>query len=91
MKVRIDPHTLKRAVERGAAEDEIRDVIRTGLPMPARSGRLRKAKVFPFDNTRLGERYVHKRVEVVYVVEGGVAVTVTVYVFYGEWEQTDAH
>jgi hypothetical protein len=27
MEIQIDPHTIKRAGERGANEDEIRDVI----------------------------------------------------------------
>lgn len=30
-KIRIDPHTLERAAERGASEDEICDVIENGV------------------------------------------------------------
>jgi hypothetical protein len=84
--IRIEPHTLLRAVERGADEAEIRDVLLTGTPVPARGDRLAKAKVYPFDAARLGKHYDQKRVEVVYVQEDGVTVTVTVYVFYGRWE-----
>ena len=54
--------------------------------MTARAGRYRRAKVFPFDQAWLGKHYEQKRVEVVYAAEGNVAVTVTVYVFYGKWD-----
>ena len=36
MKIQIDPHTLGRAEERGANENEIKDVITTGLTIPAK-------------------------------------------------------
>jgi hypothetical protein len=36
MEIQIDPHTLERAEERGANEDEIRDVILTGFPVSAK-------------------------------------------------------
>ncbi len=35
---------------------------------------------------RLGKYYEQKRVEVIYVEEQESIVTVTVYVFYGEWK-----
>ena len=38
MKVQIDPHTLERAEERGANENEIKDVIDTGFVIPAKYG-----------------------------------------------------
>lgn len=58
MDIQIDPHTLKRAAERGANEKEIRDVIETVLkflPNMAEEGRRRyigsirdaKANVMP--------------------------------------------
>jgi len=37
MKIQIDPHTLKRAEERGTTAGEIRDVINTGFGIPAKS------------------------------------------------------
>jgi hypothetical protein len=46
MDIQIDPHTLERAIERGASEAEIRDVIDTGFPVPGKYGRLGKAKVY---------------------------------------------
>jgi hypothetical protein len=90
MEIQIDPHTLERAVERGTNEAEIKDVINRGVPIPARRGRLGKAKVYGFGRQRQGKYYEQKRVEVIYAVEGEAIVTVTVYVFYGKWEESDA-
>jgi saccharopine dehydrogenase-like NADP-dependent oxidoreductase len=86
MEIRIDPHTLERAEERGASADEIKDVINTGVTIPARYGRTGKAKTYDFEALRHGQYYEQKRVEVFYTTEGNVIVTVTVYVFYGKWE-----
>jgi hypothetical protein len=90
MEIKIDPHTLERAQERGANEEEIKDVINTGIPIPAKHGRMGKAKVYDFGRKRHDKYYEQKRVEVVYTIEGDVIVTVTVYVFYGKWEGEDA-
>ncbi len=90
MEIRIDPHTLDRAADRGASEDEIRDVIQTGFPIVAKYGRLGKGKMYDFQRTRHGRSYAQKRVEVFYVIEGDAIVTVTVHVFYGRWEGSDA-
>nr|BAL60095.1 hypothetical protein HGMM_OP4C731 [Candidatus Acetothermum autotrophicum] len=90
LQIQIDPHTLERAKERGAHEKEIRDVIETGFPISAKYGRLGKAKIYRFNRKRHGRLYRQKRVEVIYAMEGNVAVTVTVYVFYGQWEVDNA-
>jgi len=87
MKIQIDPHTLARAEERGANEEEIKDVIDTGFSIPAKYGRIGKAKIYDFKQRRHSLYYEQKRVEVVYVIEGDVISTVTVYVFYGKWEE----
>jgi hypothetical protein len=42
--------------------------------------------VFAFNRERFGKTYPQKRVEVLYVMEQDIAVTVTVYVFFGEWK-----
>ena len=83
--VRIDRHTLSRAVERGTNEAEILDVLATGTSVPARQGRLARTKVYPFARVWRGRVYPQKRVEVYYVVAPEGVVTVTVYVFYGRW------
>jgi hypothetical protein len=86
MKVQVDPHTLERAWERGADEEEIKNVIETGLIIPAKYGRIGKAKVYDFKQKRHGKYYEQKRIEVFYRIENNLIVTATVYVFYGKWE-----
>lgn len=86
MEIQIDPHTLERAEERGTNEEEIKDVILTGFSVPAKYGRIRKAKVYEFKQNRHNKYYEQKRVEVFYLIEGDKIITVTVYVFYGKWE-----
>ncbi len=85
----IDPHTLERAEERGTNETEIKDVIKTGFPIRAKYNRLGKAKVYPFQDHRHGRFYEQKRVEVFYITEKDLVVTVTVYVFYGKWGEVE--
>ena len=86
MEIQIDPHTLECAEERGTNEEEIKDVINSGLSIPAKRGRLGKAKVYDFKQQRHGKYYEQKRVEVIYALEEVTIVAVTVYVFYGKWE-----
>ncbi|HOP56302.1 MAG TPA: hypothetical protein PLK33_06230 [bacterium] len=40
MKIKIEPHTLERAEERGTNLKEIIDTILTGFPIKAKYGRL---------------------------------------------------
>lgn len=86
MKIQIEPHTLQRAEERGTTIEEIQIVLEQGMEIPARGNRKAKAKVFTFKKERLGKYYEDKRVEVIYVEEADTIITVTVYVFYGEWK-----
>ncbi|MCC7165323.1 MAG: DUF4258 domain-containing protein [Anaerolineae bacterium] len=87
MEIRLDPHTLERAQERGASETEIRETLMNGSVLGASRDRLAKAMVFPYNQHRLGKYYAEKRVQVIYVLERDVMVTVTVYVFYGKWDK----
>jgi hypothetical protein len=88
MKIQIDPHTLERAAERGASENEIKDVLIPGFDIPVKRNRRGKAKVYQYDQKRLNTFFEQKRIEVIYTIEGARIVTVTVYVFYGNWEET---
>jgi len=90
MEIQIDSHTLECAEERGTNEEEIKDVINTGFSIPAKYARVGKAKIYDFKQKRHDKYYEQKRVEVFYTIEEDVMVTVTVYVFYGEWEGEDA-
>ena len=87
MQIQIDSHTLERSEERGATEEEIKDVITTGSSIPAKYGRLGKAKIYDFCQERHGKYYDQKKIEVFYIMEETLIVTVTVYVFYGKWEE----
>ena len=86
MEIQIDQHTLERAEERGTNKAEIKDVINTGFSVPAKRGRLGKAKIYDFKAERHGKYYEQKRVEAIYAAGEETVVTVTVYVFYGKWE-----
>ncbi len=85
MQIQIEPHTLQRAIERGASENEIIDTLTNGVNILGKSGRLGKSKVFPFEAVRNGKYYDEKKLEVYYVIEQQVIITVTVYVFYGKF------
>jgi hypothetical protein len=74
-------------MERGTNAIEIENVLATGEIVPAHSGRLAKAKVLRFPQVHKSVEYPSKRVEVCYVKEGDATIVVTVYVFYGTWEQ----
>ncbi|MBI5756401.1 MAG: DUF4258 domain-containing protein [Nitrospirae bacterium] len=87
MNIQIDSHTLERAEDRGTNENEIKEVIRTGFSIPAKYGRLGKAMIYDFKQKRLNKYYEQKRVEVFYTIDGETIITVTVYVFYGKWEE----
>lgn len=71
MKIQIDPHTLERALERGADEEEIADVVETGFAVPAKYGREGKAKIYNFNQRRHGKYYEQKRIEVI-IFSGGI-------------------
>lgn len=87
MEIIIEPHTLERSKQRGASETEIIDVIKTGTSLIAKNNRLAKYKVFKFNNTWNNKTYSQKRIEVIFINENNKLITVTVYVFYGKWEE----
>ena len=87
MIIQIDPHTLERAAERGASEDEIRDVINTGSAIRVKGSRRGNAKVYKFNSKRFDEFYKQKKIEVIYTIEDDNILTITVYVFCGEWKE----
>lgn len=57
MKIEIDPHTLERAEQRGANEEEIIDVINTGSEIAAKHGRIGKGRIYSFKDKRNSEYY----------------------------------
>ncbi len=81
----MEPHTLQRAIERGATEKEIIEVLESGINILGKYGRPGKSKVFLFNNKRIGRYYEQKKIEVYYVIERETIFTITVYVFYGKF------
>lgn len=86
MHIQIEPHTLLRANERGASEDEIIETINNGIVFTAKLNRMAKFKVFNFNKFRNGKFYEQKKLEVFYLIENNEIITITVYVFYGKFE-----
>ncbi|MBM3705515.1 MAG: hypothetical protein FJW66_03220 [Actinobacteria bacterium] len=87
MKIKIEPHTLIRAKERGTNKKEILEVIKTGREVSARYGKIAKHKIYNFNKKWLGKYYQQKMVKVFYMIRENTIITVTVYVFYGKWEK----
>ncbi len=46
MQIQIEPHTLQRANERGASEEEIKETLLNGNFISVKNNRLGKSKVF---------------------------------------------
>lgn len=61
MEIQIDPHTLERAEERGTNEEEVKDIIETGVAISAKYGRRGKAKIYDFRQKYPGRYYEQKR------------------------------
>ena len=85
MEIRIEPHTLERANERGASKEEIIQTIKSGLPIEAKAGRKAKALIVEFKQKRNDKYYEQKKIEVYYIEENNIIITVTVYVLYGKF------
>lgn len=85
MDIQIEPHTLQRAIERGATKNEITDTINSGVNILGKSGRLGKSKIFSFAAERNGKYFEEKKLEVYYVIENSIIITITVYAFYGKF------
>ncbi len=86
MHIRIEGHTLIRAIERGATENDIIETITNGISINAKLGRMAKTKVFKFSEYRNAKFYEQKKLEVYYTIEHNIIITVTVYVFFGKFE-----
>ncbi|MDQ6610109.1 MAG: DUF4258 domain-containing protein [Bacteroidota bacterium] len=85
MKIRLEPHTLRRAKERGATEKEILETLQTGQIISAKNNRLTKSKSFSFSAEKNGKFYEEKKLEVFYTIENDEIITITVYVFFGKF------
>lgn len=85
MKIRIEPHTLLRQPKEEQRKIKLK-TLEHGLDLIAKNGRLGKGKVFDFRNLWNGKFYEEKKIEVFYVTELETIITVTVYVFNGNFK-----
>jgi hypothetical protein len=85
MRFKLIEHALERAGERGASKREIEVVLTEGESVPAKKGRMASEHVFDTEVIWLGRTYPQKKVLVVYVIEEGEIVVITVKVYYGCW------
>ena len=72
--------------ERGATEDEVRQVMLHGTEAEARLPRRGRRMLFTDGYVWKGRTYPHKLVRVIYADEPEQFTIVTVYVYYGRWE-----
>ncbi len=79
-------HTRGQMDERGATEDEVRQVLLHGEQAEARAPRLGRRMVFTDGYVWKEQLYPHKLVRVIYAEEPDKLAIVTVYVYYGRWE-----
>ena len=87
MRVIIIDHARDRMVERGAKEDEVIAVLKQGRALKRALGREVKEMTFPFNSRWQGRFYRQKKVRVVYIEEGDNQIVITVYAYFGEWEE----
>ncbi len=85
MKPKFIEHARERMRERGASEEEVKQVLVRGSEIPAKKGRKAKELVLDFGKEWLGKTFRHKKVVVIYVQEDHETVVITVKVLYGEW------
>jgi len=92
-RIRLTEHAQRRAVQRGASEDEIKAAVSGGRREPARRGKWQARVTFPmpFRSPVDGKVYNAKVVEAVFAEERDQIVVVTVKVYYsvGESESED--
>ncbi len=88
MEILIDDHAKERATERGATEEEINDILRSGKLTIAKGNRLAKEKVYSFNKDWNGKTYKEKHIKVIYIIERNTIVVITVVVKYGNFIKT---
>ena len=86
--IRLSQHAIRRALLRGATEDEIRVVLGRGTREPARRGKWQVRWSFDYGGASPvdGRRYREKAIEVIFADEPDEIVVVTVKVYYSGGE-----
>jgi hypothetical protein len=80
--IRFSRHALKRAQERGASEDLVREAIRKGEREPAQRGLWLYRFNREFNREWAGKHYAIQQVAPIVADEGDRMVVISVYVFY---------
>ncbi len=83
MEIQIVNHAFLRAEERGATEEEIREVLQTGISIKAKNNRIGKEKVFQFEQVLNKRYYEQKKITVIYTTEDSIFIVITIPVKYG--------
>lgn len=86
--IRLSQHATRRALLRGATEDEIRVALARGTREPARRAKWQVRWPFDYGGASPvdGRRYRRKTVEVIFADEPDEIVVVTVKVYYSDRE-----
>ena len=89
--VRLSEHARKRALLRGASEEQIREVLGRGRREPAKRSKWQARWRFPYGARSPvdDKRYNEKTVEVIFAEEPDEIVVVTVKVYYSGPEDSD--
>jgi hypothetical protein len=80
--IKFSQHAREQMLERGAAEEEVVEAIRTGERVPAKRGRQGYRKNFQYDRLWSGRTYAIKQVLAIVAEETEALIVVTIYTFY---------
>jgi len=80
--LRFSQHARQQMLERGATEQEVEDVIRSGEEVPAKRGRRGYRMNFQYNRLWGEKTYAIKQVMAIVAEEPDVWVIVTVFTFY---------
>ena len=85
MEIVLIDHARERMRERGATEEEVRQAVLSGSAVEAKRGREAKERVFSYNASWQGRQYSQKKVRAIFIDEGDRLTVLTVYVYFGEW------
>ena len=90
MAISFSAHGKQQMVLRGAAEEEVKEVVEHGTKEPALRGRFKARLTFDFNQESPvnGKIYRFKTVEVIWAEELDEVIVVTVLVYYSNTEAT---
>ena len=87
MNVLYIDHARQNMEERGVSDEEVIEVLATGITSQGRYGRQITTKVLTEGYERRGISYAHKEVQLVHVYESSAIIIITVKTRYGRFEE----